>query len=204
LLDCYGRTDEALTQLEIAQRLAPSKVIIYRAFGNTYYVARDYTNAIAWYQKAIQWEPHHYVAYGGIGRCFQAMGNYTNALEYFEQYELLAENDKPATKKRFILLRQALARDGIQGCWTQYRMWVDNDPNASLYWKAQIQIYLGHTNAALNLLQTSYDKHERSDDYQTPLNQLLYDDCWDGLHDNRQFKLLLDRIGFTKVMRRKQ
>ena len=204
LLDCYGRTDEALTQLEIAQRLAPSKVIIYRAFGNTYYVARDYTNAIAWYQKAIQWEPHHYVAYGGIGRCFQAMGNYTNALEYFEKYELLAENDKPATKKRFILLRQALARDGIQGCWTQYRMWVDNDPNASLYWKAQIQIYLGHTNAALNLLQTSYDKHERSDDYQTPLNQLLYDDCWDGLHDNRQFKLLLDRIGFTKVMRRKQ
>jgi len=202
LLGCYGRTDEALKQLEIAQRLAPSKVIIYRAFGNSYYGARDYSNAILWYQKAIQWEPHHYIAFLGLGRCYQAMHDYTNALDYFEQGILLEQDDKSATKERFILLREALARDGEQGYWTQCRMWAEKDTNATLYWKAQIQIHLGQTNAALDLLEQSYKTHARDYSYETPLNRLVHDDEWDVLRDNRRFKTLLDEIGFTKVMRK--
>jgi len=200
LLDCYGRTDEALKQLEMARRLAPSKVIIYRAFGNTYYVARDYTNAIAWYQKAIRWEPHHSVAWWGVGASLVAMGDYTNALPYLERNEILDGADEAATKLHYALLRSALNEQGIRGFWTQHWKWAESDTNATLGWKAKIQIHLGNTNAALDLLEQSYDKHERGGDYGPPLGRLLFDPDWDGLHDNRRFKHLLDKIGFTKVM----
>jgi hypothetical protein len=63
-----------------------------------------------------------------------------------------------------------------------------------------IQIHLGNTNAALNWLEKSYENRERGYSYETPLNSLSYDPCWDGLHDDPRFKELLDKIGYTKVM----
>ena len=62
-----------------------------------------------------------------------------------------------------------------------------------------IQIHLGNTNAALDWLEKSYATRERGDDFDS-LNDLLFDPCWDGLHNNPRFKRLLDEIGFTKVM----
>jgi serine/threonine protein kinase len=201
LLDCYARTDEALKQLEIAQRLAPSRVIVYRAFGNTYYVARDYPNAIAWYQKAINWEPHHSVAWDGVGTCLQAMGDYTNALGFFETNQVLRGVDETSARQRTALLRRAMDADGIHGYWIQQWQWAESKTNETLYRKAVIQIHLGNTNAALDLLEKSYETHERGAENALMLNLLLYDYHWVGLHNHPRFKALLEELGFTKVMR---
>jgi serine/threonine protein kinase len=200
LLCCFDRPDEAYKQVQISQTLAPSKSVIYRQFGNVYYAERDYTNAITWYRKTLEWEPHHPHAFKGIGDSLQAMGDYTNALDYHEKADILFGNDETSTKQGYNELRRALAEGGIRGYWQLQWKWTEKNTNSDFYWKGQIQIHLGNTNAALGWLQKSYDKHEQGDDFDAPLNQLLFDDCWDGLHDDPRFKHLLDEIGFTKVM----
>jgi serine/threonine protein kinase len=200
LLCCYGRPEEAYKQVQISQSLAPSKAVVYRMFGNVYYVERDYTNAIKWFRKTLEWEPHHPSAFHGIGDSLQAMGDYTNALDYHEKSDLFSGADEASTKQSYEMQRRALVEGGIRGYWQLHWKWNESPTNTDYYWKGEIQIHLGNTNAALDWLQTSYDKHERGDDFDAPLNQLLFEDCWDGLHENPRFKRLLDEVGYTKVM----
>ncbi len=200
LLCCYDRPEEAHRQLQISQSLAPSKAVVYRCFGNVYYVKRDYTNAIYWYRKTLEWEPHHPASLWGIANSLQAMGDYTNALDYREKADIYSGANEASTKQNNELQRRALAEGGIRGYWQLHWKWNENPTYTDYYWKGVIQIQLGNTNAALDWLQKSYATRERGDDYDTPLNSLLYDPCWDGLRDNPRFKRLLDEVGFTKVM----
>jgi tetratricopeptide (TPR) repeat protein len=201
VLQCCGRPQEASEQLEIARKLAPSKAVVYRAFGNSYYVERDYTNAIIWYRKALEWEPHHPASFWGIGNSLQEMSDYTNALDYFEKADLFSGAEEVSTKWGYEMQRRALAEGGIRDYWQLHWKWNESPTNTDYYWKGEIQIHLGNTNAALDLLQKSYLTRERGDDYDTPLNHLLLDPCWDGLHDDLRFIKLLREVGFTKVMR---
>jgi len=200
LLCCYGRPEEAYKQVQISQTLAPSKAVIYRMFGNVYYVERDYTNAIYWFQKTLEWEPHHPSAFHGIGDSLKAMGDYTNALEYSEKADLFSGADEASTKRVYEMQRRALAEGGIRGYWQLHWKWNESSTNTDYYWKGEIQIHLGNTNAALDWLEKSYATRERGDDFETPLNHLLFDDCWDSLRNDPRFKRLLDEIGYTKVM----
>jgi serine/threonine protein kinase/Tfp pilus assembly protein PilF len=203
LLDCYGRPGEALAQLEISRKIAPSKVIVLRCFGNSYYVARDFTNAIAWYKKTIAWEPHHSVAWMGVGNSLRAQGDYTNALPYLETNDVLWGAEPAKARNHYAQLRRAMDEQGIRGYWLTQMKWAEGDTNATSDWKAEIQIHLGNTNTALDLLEkcyTGYATHERGNDIEPPLGGLLYDADWDGLRDHPRFKKLLDEIGYTKVM----
>jgi serine/threonine protein kinase len=200
LLLCYGRPEEAYKQVQISQALAPSKAVIYRAFGNVYYVERDYTNAIIWYRKTLEWEPHHPSALWGIAKSLRETGDYTNALDYSEKADIYSGADETSTKQAYEMERRALAEGGIRGYWQLHWKWNESPTNTDYDWKGVIQIHLGNTNAALDWLEKSYATRERGDDFETPLNDLLYNPCWDGLHNNPRFKRLLDEIGYTKVM----
>ena len=200
LLCCYGRPDEAYKQVQISQSLAPSKAVVYRMFGNVYYVKRDYTNAIRWFRKTFEWEPHHPSAFHGIGDSLQAMGDYSDALDYHEKSDLFSGADENSTKQAYEMERHALAEGGIRGYWQLHWKWNASPNNTDYDWKGEIQIHLGNTNAALDWLEKSYATRERGDDFETPLNDLLFNPCWDGLHENPRFKRLLDEIGYTKVM----
>ena len=200
LLLCFDRPQEAYKQVQISQSLAPSRAVVYRSFGNVYYVERDYTNAIYWYRKTLEWETHHPPSLWGIGNSLAAMGDYTNALDYREKADLFAGADETSTKHSYELQRRALAEGGIRGYWQLLWKWNESPNNTDDYWKGVIQIHLENTNAALDWLEKSYTNHERGYDYETPLNDLLYNPCWDGLREHPRFKRLLDEIGFTKVM----
>jgi serine/threonine protein kinase len=199
LLYCFGRVEESRGEREMAMKLAPSKSIMYRVFGNAELAARRYTNAIEWYRQAIQWEPHHYVPYEGIGKALQALGDYTNALGFQETNEILYGAEEAQTRRKYAELRHALDSGGILGYWDEEWKRARANTNGGFYEKARIQIHLGNTNEALGLLEKSYAVHERNG-FASSLNCLLYDESWDGLHDNKRFKRLLDEIGFTKVM----
>ena len=201
LLDCYGRPDEAFAQLEISRSNAPSKVIVLRCFGNTYYVARNYARAIEWYQKTINWEPHHYCGWQGVGNSLLALGDYTNALPYFETNDVLTGVDPAKARNGYTLLRRALDEQGIRGFWMQHWEWVEADTNASLYWKAMIQLHLGNTNEALGLLEQTYAARRQEGEYMPPVGCILYDHDWVALYNNPRFKKLLADIGYPSVMK---
>jgi serine/threonine protein kinase len=208
MLCTWGRPIESRDQLEIASSIAPAKITSYITIGQTYYVQRDYTNAIAWEKKALELEPHHSVAFATIGTAYQAIGDYSNALDNFES-ELDCEGGEDSLDKRkFGELRQAVAARGARGYWEERWRQVEETPSwgmwgdRSEYWKAVIQIHLGNTNAALDWLAQSYEHREhRTESFEPPLSFVLLDESWDGLHDDPRFKAILDKIGFTKVMR---
>jgi tetratricopeptide (TPR) repeat protein len=195
----WGRPVEARAELEKARAINPSKVTIYRMLAHTYYVERDFTNAIAWYRQALSWEPHHAVAYDFMGLAQRALGDYTNALDSLEKRDLLNGNDPTATAARYQKLRSAVNEGGGPGYWRQMWKLTADNLDRDFYSKAVIQIHLGDTNAAFGWLYKCYDTHERWV-MESPLGYLLFDEHWDGLHDDPRFKEWLDRLTFTKVM----
>jgi len=205
ILMLWGRLAEARAQMTASQSLAPSKVTIYRSLANIYYAERDYTNAIAWYRKTLEWESHHGIAYGQIGQCYLVQGDYLSAITNFEARELLYTTNGLETRRRYQDLLHAFTEGGARGYWQSRWTETEKKPNADFYRKAVVQIHLGDTNAAMDWLGRSYETHEHWEgEFQTPLEDLLHDDCWDGLRDHPRFKELLDKVGFTKVMARSQ
>ena len=196
LLLRFGWPEEAWQQAKISALLTPDKAVIYRTFGDIYYVERNFTNAIAQYQTAMQWPSHAIIARREIGWTFEAMGDYTNAFNYFNQ----ANGPDDA-------LRDALAQGGILGYWQQAWERTKTNTSTDFYWKGVVQIHLGNTNAALDWLQQSCETHEYGGmgyvsevGVTSPISELLFYEQWDGLHDDPRFKRLLDEVGFTNVM----
>ncbi len=202
MLTHWGRTEEARKQMEIALAIAPSLAINYRIMGHTYYVERNYTNAIAWYRQAVKLEPRE-VAGQLIGQALRAQGDFTNAIDSFEKAKILNGADESATKQSYDELRHSFEERGPRGYWEEQWKRTVTDPNGDLYGKAVIQIHLGNTNAAIDWLFKTYDARDRREE-RSQLISLLFDECWDGLHDNPRFKELLHKIGFTKVMRKRK
>jgi tetratricopeptide (TPR) repeat protein len=204
LLACFGRNEEVWKQVEVCRRLAPSKAVAgYRSVGNIYYLERDFTNAIAWYLKALQWQPHE-MSVGMIARCYAAMGDYTNGIIYDEKAQIFQGADETQTRRNCDVLRNALAQGGVRGYWQQQWKWTEEQTDSDFYWKAVIEIHLGDTNAALDWLGKAELTQERYYGYLPTLSLVLFDHYWDGLHNDPRFKALLERVRLTKVMRSKR
>ena len=195
----WGWPREGRAEAEVSSALQPAKSVVYRCRGHTYYAERDFTNAIKWYRKTLDVEPHHAVAFSSMGRAFRALGDYTNAFANFEAHDLLTEHDKSKVRQLYQELRQAYEERGARGYWEQEWKMSELRPDQGFYGKAIIQMHLGDTNAALVWLEKSFATRERYG-LQTELTDLLFDECWDGMHNHPRFKALLEKIGFTKVM----
>jgi tetratricopeptide (TPR) repeat protein len=198
---CLGWPREGRGEAEISYRLNPAKSTVYRLRANTFYAERDYTNAIKWYQQTLDVEPHHRVALRAIGQALRALGDYPSAITNFEAADLLTQSDKSEVRQRYQALRQAYAERGLRGYWEEERKRSEQSPADAPYEKAVIQMHLGNTNAALDLLEKSYGPPPERHGLTTILADcLLFDECWDELYDLPRFKALLEKIGFTKVM----
>lgn len=201
MLALWGWPIEARKEIEMARRLAPSKVYIYRLLAHTYYVERDFPKAIASYREALTWEPHHVRAYDCIALASLAMGDYITAISNHVQIPIIMGTHDTDSKAWYDGLRQAVTEQGTLGYWRKHETKYAKDPDANFYDQAVCQMHLGNTNTALALLNRSFETHEKSGGSSTPrIYVLLFDKVWDGLRENSRFHELLDKIGFTKVM----
>jgi len=57
----------------------------YEAAGNQLYQANDFTQAVRYYQAALQMDPSRKAAYVGLGNCHYRLGNKTAALEAYDK-----------------------------------------------------------------------------------------------------------------------
>jgi tetratricopeptide (TPR) repeat protein len=176
-------------------------VTIYREIGQCYYALRDYTNAIDFYQQALQWERHHFVAHNMTGIAQIAMGDYLGAIAHFERGAILDGTDEAEARHDYGELRDAFIERGAPGYWELLWKRKQMKPNEGFYVKAIIQHQLGHNDEAFVWLNKSYESHEQiGAGCETWMNYLLWHHWWDDLHDDPRFKELLDKVGFTKVM----
>jgi tetratricopeptide (TPR) repeat protein len=206
MLTLWGRPVEARQELEKSRSLALSKAIIYRGLGHTYYQQRDFTNALKFYGEAIALDRHHEHDFFHLGRTLRVLGDYSGSISNMETGALTNAKDETAEKavrEKYQSLRDAYASGREKGYWEQGEKLAQLElkPNEGFYRKAVIQIQLGRTDEALQLLEQSLQARERIPPTgDCALNYLLFDEYWDGLRGDRRFKGLLKRVGFNKVM----
>jgi serine/threonine protein kinase len=213
MLICLGRPEEARKELEMSRKIAPSKTIVYRFFGQMEFAERHYPEAIRWFKTAIEWEPHHWASYQYMGQAYEALGDYanavgdytnalgdyTNGLDCIEKSDLLLGADEAKTKAAYDGVRATLARHGIKGYWEDQWLGTMKYPDRDFYYKAIIRMELGDTNGALDWLEKEY-QNRANWDVEPPFRLLLFDQYWDGLHDNPRFRKFLVELNYTQVM----
>jgi serine/threonine protein kinase len=194
----WGRSKEARRHLEVALRLNPSKVHIYRVLGHSYYAERNFPRAIEFYRQGINWEQHDLPCYIFMAYCYQAMGNYAKAIEVVAQQEAVQTGAEPKPGGRSDRLRQAFVRGGVRGYWEEELRLLRTN---SFYLRAVAYQHLGETNAAFDSLERCYETHERPGNWiQDTMFYLLIEPTWDELRSHPRFLTLLEKVGYTKVM----
>jgi tetratricopeptide (TPR) repeat protein len=200
LVHRWDRPEESRAQLTNSLNLRRSKAIIYRCIGHSYYAQRNYVQATNWYQKAIEIDGHHGQDFLFKGRAEWMLGDYVGSINAREKGDLLLDTNNPsAISNRYERLREAFDHGGPRGYWEQERR--DSESYSwRLYEKAIVRIELQETNDAQRLLQESFAGKEGHGREVHSLQYLLFDECFDGLRDDPQFKELLTNMTFNAVM----
>src|SRR5262249_15786495 len=76
MLSHWDRPEESYAQLTNSLNIRPSKAIIYRCIGHSYYAQRNYVQATNWYQKALELDDHHPQDFFFKGRAQWMLGDY--------------------------------------------------------------------------------------------------------------------------------
>ena len=196
MLLMWGRPVEARRELEIARTLNPSKVQVHRMLALSYYVERDFPNAIAIFRAAISWQPQDFPSHRYLGLAHRATDQYEKAIDILEAAENIESGRTPLVAARFDRLRQAFLQRGKQGYWEEE--W-NQAPTNEFYKRATILARLGKADDAFKWLNQAYQAHERYGPIQDALTRVIYDEVWDPFRHDPRFQDLLEKIGFTKV-----
>jgi len=88
-----GRSDEAISEMKLAQELDPRSLIINANLSWVYYLAGKYDEAVAQAQKTVAMDPSFAVAHGYLGQAYLAKGEYANALQELQRALALSGNE---------------------------------------------------------------------------------------------------------------
>ncbi|MFQ5664785.1 MAG: tetratricopeptide repeat protein, partial [Terriglobia bacterium] len=93
LLSRLGKHEEAIAELESAERLDPVSPIISSVLGRVLYHARRYDPAAQQLRKTVEMHPEFYFAFLDLGRAYAQMGMHPEALAAVEKGSGLPEVD---------------------------------------------------------------------------------------------------------------
>jgi tetratricopeptide (TPR) repeat protein len=191
LLYTAGRPDEALEELQLADRIDPTRPRIKKNIGNAYYAKRDFRKAIEQYKEAIKFEPRYPSAHQHLGFAYRAMDNYTYAIDEFQQTQICVGKDEKQVKEYFDQHRRAYAEGGKNGYWSNYL--AEAQATNDFGWQAVCQAYFTNYPQALTLLEQAYAAEDPS------LHQsLLFWQYFDPIHTDPRFIRLLEKTGLKK------
>jgi tetratricopeptide (TPR) repeat protein len=186
-----GRPDEGKRQLSIAELHDPTSPRIKKNLGHVFYVKRQFPEAIAQYEKAADLEPSYPRAHWYMGCAYRALTNYARAIDEFEKSEILTGKDQAQVHKDFDILRRAYEEDGSRGYWLKCLEAAEHA--GDLYSQARCYAKLDDYDQALTLLE----KIEPTFGEES-LEALLWDECWDPLHNASRFITLVKKAGLRK------
>ena len=198
ILILMGDWKEGRKQLMEADNLERSKAVVRNLVGCAYYAQRDYTNAIEQFRHALRTKPDYAYEHGLIGRALRAMGQYQEAINEFEREDMLDGGEPAKIKESFDELRRAFEEGGERGYWLKMLERTQNS-DSEFYWKAVIHVRLGHTQEAFDWLTKSYETREKAGERFHQMDLLLFDEYWDGLHEDSRFKALLKKVGYPNL-----
>jgi serine/threonine protein kinase/tetratricopeptide (TPR) repeat protein len=186
-LSVMGRHDEAVTEIERAQALAPTSPVVATAVANVLFLARRYDDAIRQCRRALELDPGSISTHIVLRWCYEMKGMCEEALAIYEQERAFA-GDTPTTRaKRAHVLascgRAEEAREILRG------LVADRDGQwVTAYEIAAIHSFLGDADEAFRWLAEA--EAERA----VGLTYARVDPRLDRLRDDPRFDELLRRL----------
>ena len=191
-LACAGRSDEAISEMKLAQELDPRSLIINANLSWVLYLAARYDEAVAQAQRTVAMDSSFAVAHGYLGQVYLAQRDYAKALQELQQALALSGNETSfkaelgnayavAGKKPEAL---EILRDLLQMYSRQY---------VSPYTIALVYVGLDQRDEAFQWLDKAYQ--ERS----VRLINIAVHPRFASLHSDPRFVALVQRIGLPFV-----
>ena len=187
-----GRREEALARMKNGQELDPLSLIINVAVGWTFYLARQYDQAIEQLRRTVELDPHYPITYWILGLLLRKTGCYELAITEGEKGVQLSGGSP--------LMRAALAQTfGTAGRKQEALQMLDDltklarQKYVAPYFLAGIHVGLGENDRAIEYLEKSFEEHSHW------LIYLHIDPGMDGLRDDPRFQDMLRRVGLPAL-----
>ena len=190
-LSAMGRAEEALMEIQTAQRLDPLSLITNLSAGWVFYFARRYDRAIEQCEETLELDQSFVGAHDCLGSAYLAKGDYGKAIAECQKATSGSGNDllRVAGLGRAYALagNTAKAREVLRQLHSESeRRYVPP------YFLATVYGALGERDQAFTWLERAYDARD------TNLTWLKVDDAVDPLRSDARFRKLLNRIGLPQ------
>jgi tetratricopeptide (TPR) repeat protein len=182
-----GRSDQGLSELRRAESLAPLSLPIKNDLARGLYRTRHYDEAITEAKHVLDLDPNFSNAYATLTYAYEQKHDYPRAVEADLQVLRLAKR----SERNIMELRNIFRTSGWRAYWSAELKLLQKAPPGSVptYALSEIHLRIGDREAALHLLERSYE--ERSD---APL-LVGVEPLLDPLRSDERFVYLLRRTG---------
>jgi TolB-like protein/DNA-binding winged helix-turn-helix (wHTH) protein/Flp pilus assembly protein TadD len=184
VLNVLGRSDEAISEIKLAQRLDPMSFWISRDVGRILYQARRYDEALEALRQAADMNPASGVVYNWMSWAYDKKGDVAQSVEL----DLKNAQNRGASPEVLQQLRRAYLVSGERGYFKKHNELIRNDDP---YEKALYTARLGETDEAFKLLQKAYEQHSGW------LTFTKVDPELDNLRSDPRFNEFLRRINLS-------
>ena len=185
-LASLGQFDHSIAEIKRALELDPFSVIMNADLGWNYWIAGRCPEAIAQLRKAIEMDPRAYYVRWYLGQALECVGDLPGAIAEYERATRLDDDPYPlgflAAAKAKTGNREAALALLQQLEETAKRRYVPE------YTFAIVHLALGEMDAAIDRLESSYEKR------QPDVNVIRYDPHLRALHGNPRFEALAEKI----------
>lgn len=195
LLSALGRHSEAVSEIQIAERLDPFSAAVQSHFGRMLYRARNYAEAERRLTRATELDPRGGRGYNRLGDLYEQMGRYTDAIVIMKKALELRSDSGSARRDNPLRLARVYARMGRRE--EALRMLKDSERNTERvdlddYLSAAVWAALGDKDQAFRLLSKSVEAKSPFSIY------MNVDPPFDSLHSDPRWKSLLRRMNFPE------
>jgi TolB-like protein/Tfp pilus assembly protein PilF len=191
LVSSLGRHEEAIAELELAERLDPLSPIISFALGRALYHSRRYDQAVGQFQKNVEMHPEFRSTFLFLGMAYAQMGMDQEALAASEKGSGVPESNPYYGSIGWVYARTGRKAEAqhllrrLEGQSSQ--QYIEAPSIATIY------IGLGQNEQAIAWLERAYE--ERGSEW---VLHIKVDPVFDPLRDDTRFQDLLRRMNFPE------
>jgi len=190
-LSAMGRAEEALAEVQTAQRQDPLSLITSSDVGWAFYYARRYDAAIQRCRETLELDPNYVGAHDCLGSAYLAKGDYGKAIEECQRATTGSGNDfsrAAGLGRAYALAGQPAKAREVLG-----RLRSESDRRyVPPYFLAAVHAALGEKEEAFGLLEKAFNERDAN------LTWLKVDDAFDPLRSDPRLRELLSRVGLPQ------
>jgi serine/threonine protein kinase/tetratricopeptide (TPR) repeat protein len=179
-----GRSSEAIAECRKTVEIDPLSLLSNLDLANTYYLAREYDQAVQQANRTLEIDPKYSEAIKTIGYVFELTGNYKGAIEQWVKNEQVLGNNHRAEE-----LRQVFEKSGYSGYLRKDAK--DKEAEGNYYDAACDYALLGEKDTALAALERAAAAGQQ-------LDFLKLDPDLDNVRSDPRYADLLRRIGLPQ------